>query len=89
MAILTTDKKRAELLKKVQMYSFLVDEARLFLDTHPKETDAIAYYNKNLERKKEAENAYTKLYGPINYDEMSNEKEWTWVKGPWPWEMGV
>lgn len=78
-----------ELLKKVQMYSFLVDEARLFLDTHPTSKEAIAYFNKNLERQKQAEKNYTRLYGPINDTQFSNEEKWEWVNGPWPWEMEV
>ena len=82
------DPRQAELMKNMQMYEFLVQEARLFLDTHPTNQQVIAYYNKHLALRNEAEKEYTASYGPIRDDEMSNQKEWMWVKEPWPWEIG-
>lgn len=39
-------KKFEALMHELQMYGFVLDEARLFLDTHPENGDALAYYKK-------------------------------------------
>ena len=38
------EKDRMTLLHKINEASFAMDEARLFLDTHPKCEEALAYY---------------------------------------------
>ena len=39
------EKDRMKLLHKINEASFAMDETRLFLDTHPKCEEALAYYN--------------------------------------------
>ncbi|MEG1448680.1 MAG: spore coat protein CotJB [Oscillospiraceae bacterium] len=78
-----------DLLRQIQMYDFLVVEARLFLDTHPKNKQAIAYFNKYLGKRKEAEAQYAEKFGPILDSDFSDENSFRWVEEPWPWEMGV
>ena len=78
---------REKMMKKVQMYSFVLDEVGLFLDTHPEDKAALAYYKKNQELCREAKRQYEAKYGPLmaeTYEGFQNK--WTWVDEPWPWE---
>lgn len=77
---------RQKLLKKVQMYSFAVTDAALFLDTHPDCTEALAYYNKYKKLCREAKEQYEAAYGPLDIDSEQNNTRWAWVEGPFPWE---
>lgn len=83
------DMNQNELLKRIQMYDFLIVEARLFLDTHPDNKQAIDYFNKYLGMKKELQAQYNEKYGPISDNDMSDPNKWRWALDPWPWEMGV
>lgn len=85
--MLKNDMTRENMMKKVQMYSFAVLEATLFLDTHPTDKDALKYYNKYRELHKEATEDFTKYFGPVTLSEYEPENRWSWVDEPWPWEM--
>ena len=38
---------RKELMDKINQYSFAMNEANLFLDTHPFDAEALAYFQKH------------------------------------------
>ncbi|MBP1582022.1 MAG: spore coat protein CotJB [Oscillospiraceae bacterium] len=79
---------RAELLRQIQMASFAVVEANLFLDTHPQNAEAIAYFNRYNQRKTLLCEEYTRRYGPLHLTNYQIPADtWEWVKGPWPWEL--
>ena len=81
-----TDTKR-RCMKQVQMYSFAVTEAILFLDTHPQDTAALAYYNKYAKLLREAIKLYEDKFGPITQTSQTPPTSWNWVLDPWPWEI--
>lgn len=81
--------ERQRLLKRVQMYSFAVTDAALFLDTHPDNASALAYYNKYKKLYKEAADEFEAKYGPLTIMSERNNESWTWVNDPWPWEEQV
>ncbi len=79
---------KQELLRGIQMAAFAMKEAQLFLDTHPTNKEAMAYFDRYNKRKGELTAEFTRRFGPIcltNYENGSSES-WAWVKGPWPWE---
>ncbi len=80
---------REKLLKRVQMYSFAVTDAALFLDTHPDCAEALAFYNKNKKLCEEAKEQYEKSYGPLCVMSEQNDSRWAWVDGPFPWELSA
>ena len=59
------------------------------LDTHPTDTEALAYYQYVNSLRSQAMNAYMDQYGPLTKDQERSTTDWTWVKGPWPWEGGM
>lgn len=75
------------LMKQVQMYSFALTEAVLYLDTHPHDTAALNYYEKYRKLRKEAIRKYEENFGPITAENIHPEKSWSWVLEPWPWEL--
>lgn len=80
-------KERDSLLKKVQMYQFCLFDIHLYLDSHPFCKEALEYYKKYSELSKEANREYTEKFGPLNHSDVDVSHHWTWVDGPWPWEM--
>ena len=79
-----TDK--ATLMKRSNMLSFAVDEAVLFLDTHPEDREALRFYHEMNAQRQKAVAEYTAEYGPLTAGSVTNAERWTWVDSPWPWQ---
>ena len=77
-----------QLLQKVYETGFALDEITLYLDTHPMDTQAMAYYQYAKKANQEAVAAYEKVYGPLLINQV-NSGSWTWTVNPWPWEGGA
>lgn len=79
--------KFERLMYELQMYGFVLDEARLFLDTHPNSKEALAYYRKYSEIYKETKNEFESMFGPITAGKIAAESDsWQWIMGGWPWQ---
>ena len=81
---------RKELLERINEASFAVDEAKLFLDTHPCDEEAMGYFMKYVQIRKELMREYAEKYGPLTIDdaEYSECDQWKWINEPWPWQEG-
>ena len=78
---------RKELMDKINQYSFAMNETNLFLDTHPFDQEALAYFQKHRELRVEAVKEYAKYYAPLCIDyAVCDKTPWSWVNEPWPWE---
>lgn len=80
------EKDRMMLLHKISEASFAMDEARLFLDTHPKSEEALAYYRDMCAVREQMVKEYTASFGPLNSYDCFCGDSWKWVEYPWPWE---
>ncbi len=81
--------KQNQMLHYINMVSFAVIEANLFLDTHPCDQEALEYFRHYSKLRNKAMKEYAESYGPLTVDTNSNNSDtWEWVKSPWPWEMG-
>lgn len=78
---------RNRLLKQIQMTEFAIGDVALFLDSHPTNKNALAYYEKQRSLHQEAVNRYEAMYGPLTIQGNQNSNYWTWVNNPWPWEL--
>lgn len=86
-----TDAKpcRKELLEWINVISFAVDDAKLFLDTHPCDQAAMEYFDEFKKQRVQALKEYAKYYGPLTLDSASTSTErWKWIDDPWPWQEG-
>ena len=81
---------RKELLQKINAVSFAVIDAQLFLDTHPEDQEALAYFYEYNSLRNKALDEYAKYYGPLTIDtaKESCADRWSWINEPWPWQEG-
>ncbi len=77
-----------DLLYRIQMYGFVLDEARLYLDTHPDNDLALEYYRKYSELYRRAVAEYESVCGPLTANSASSTDgaSWRWIEGGWPWQ---
>ncbi len=76
------------LLKDIAKLKFAQHEAVLFLDTHPKCTEALDYYHYVTGLLNKAVAHYTAEFGPLTKGQVNSEEYFTWAESPWPWEGG-
>ncbi|MCD8123280.1 MAG: spore coat protein CotJB [Clostridiales bacterium] len=74
-------------MKPVYETGFALDDALLYLDTHPDDPDAMEYYRYVRQAYENAVHAYEQKYGPLMFGRVADES-WSWIAGPWPWEGG-
>ncbi len=74
------------LFEAIRAVSFVMDELRLYLDTHPKNKEALALFLENMKRRRELVSEYTAVYGPIDSDEINDDGTWSWINEPMPWK---
>lgn len=78
-----------QLLNYIDAVSLALDDVTLFLDTHPRNQDALDYYNTFKEKRAQAVMDYTRFFGPLNRYNVNSNSEWQWNQGPWPWQGEV
>ena len=81
---------RRQLMNRINQASFAVDEVKLYLDTHPCDTEALAYFREMSRKRNQALKEYAAAYGPLTVDtaDASCTDRWNWVNEPWPWQEG-
>lgn len=78
---------KEQLLRRIATTGFACVDACLYLDTHPEDTEAIAYFEKQNRMYQEALHEYSTQYGPLTLSHVHNPKDyWTWADQPWPWQ---
>ena len=71
----------------IDVVSFVVDETKLFLDTHPHDREALEYFENYNKARNRAVAEYSVQFGPLVIAEASCDNEFKWATQPWPWEM--
>lgn len=84
----TQSMNQPQLLQWIDEVSFAVTDILLFLDTHPDDVDAMAFFNYYNEERKKALELYAARYTPLLLDNVTGCSHWYWVTDPWPWEGG-
>ena len=74
---------------RIDQVSFAVVEMNLYLDTHPEDEDALAFFREKVELRKEALKQYAEQYDPLTIDTANDRmsRSFEWVMQPWPWEV--
>lgn len=78
---------KAALMNRIYETGFAMDDASLFLDTHPDCQDAFRYYQNAAAMKKNAVELYEAQYGPLMVEDVTTVP-WSWITEKWPWEGG-
>lgn len=84
---------REDMLLQIQKVSFVVDDVRLYMDTHPKDVQGLALLKTMIQRRKELLKEYALQFYPLTMDCMADIYEndpdsecYCWQNGPIPWE---
>lgn len=75
-------------LVELMALGFAVKELNLYLDTHSQDQEVFQLYLSYLKLAKEGREKYQKMYGPLTIMDMTPEEGYTWLKDPWPWDLG-
>ena len=79
--------EQRRLMQQIYETGFAIDEAVLYLDTHPCDEQALAYYENYRKIYAKLVKEYTVSFGPLKAEQVAVSNQWTWAKTPWPWEM--
>ena len=82
-----------QMLFKIQKVGFVVDDLRLYLDTHPEDKEALKLYKDALQRKRTYMKEFALKFYPlaevcmdIIYKENPDSECYCWPEGRIPWE---
>lgn len=78
--------ERELMLRKIQSIQFAAHELKLFLDTHPNDSQAIMSFRKYREQIRQLVDEYQSKYGPLFPSDAYGDLSWDWINSPWPWE---
>ena len=82
-----SEMNREQLLRWISLTKFACVDSALYLDTHPCDTEAIAYFKEHVHLYNEALAEYSKTYGPLTLAHAHHcDTYWDWVNQPWPWQ---
>ena len=66
---------------------FAAHDLALYLDTHPADEEAFEVYKDLLKLSNEGTRQYIRRYGPLRQKDLVGAEEYSWLEGPWPWEI--
>ena len=72
-------------LNELQALEFVITELGLYLDTHQNDAEAFSLFQEYVALEKKAKEAYVAMYGPLFQTDAAQDKNYTWLKNPWPW----
>lgn len=77
------------MLHDIGVVDFVTVEMTEYLDTHPKDREAMEYFNHYMRMKNQMMRDYAAKYGPLSLSVAdTSNKEWKWALQPMPWEGG-
>ncbi len=81
---------RKDMLQRINLVSFAVDDAKLFLDTHPTCVEAFMYFQEYSKMRNQLLKEYARYYGPLTVDTTVENcgDRWNWINEPWPGQEG-
>lgn len=71
----------------LQTLAFVIQELALYLDTHPDDKQALAYYRELQKQHHDAQMEYGKKCGPMTHFVPVDDETYSWLQDPWPWEI--
>lgn len=84
------DEERESYMQKIYEVSFFLDDLILYLDTHPKDKEALKLYVENSKKRAEMKKQFAEKFYPLTRDCMAEcgraEDVFCWQEGPCPWE---
>ncbi len=78
--------QREILLRKIGTYKFALKDLQLYLDTHPKDDEALRKYDEYKAILKPLVREYESRFGPLRV-KADDTNKFLWIKNPWPWDI--
>jgi len=73
-------------LSELQVLGFAIQELALYLDTHRDDREALELYRNYQKLYDHCREEYLRSRGPMNHMQITDDKQYTWLNDPWPWE---
>ena len=74
---------------ELQVLGFAIQELALYLDTHPEDREALELYRSYQNLYHKGMMTYSEKCGPLNHATPVDDKEYSWMNDPWPWEFAA
>ncbi|OIK09918.1 spore coat protein CotJB [Bacillus sp. MUM 13] len=75
-------------LQEIQAADFVLVELTLYLDTHPRDEQAMQQYNEYAQYSQQLKTNFEAKYGPLQqYGNSLTDAKWGWGRTPWPWQI--
>jgi spore coat protein JB len=80
--------KAMKMLEELQALDFTLVELRLYLHTHPDDTEALKQFNETAEQRTELIRQVEAEFGSLSPNEPFTPGQTTgWGEGLWPWQL--
>ena len=76
-----------DLMRCLMAEDFAVYETALYLDGHPDDREALAYFREHKREAEELRERLTDAGYPLTFTDTPNGR-YAWVTAPWPWQKG-
>ena len=80
---------RESLMRSLMQANFILDDMKLYLDTHPEDEEGLKVFENARMQRDECLMEYEAKFGPITADSASTNGRWDWIDKPWPWQNEV
>lgn len=80
------DINKIELLKLITASEFMKEDLALYLNTHPRDEDAVKKYNNYVLECRKLKELYEDHCGMLTEHDSLSSYPWQWISEPWPWE---
>ena len=77
---------REALLSKISVARFAAWELHIYLDTHPKDKQALKRFEQYQTQANQLTAEFEEKYGPLTAGDTFGDSSWDWINAPWPWE---
>lgn len=74
-----------KLLEYINAVSFALIDTTLYLDTHPRDQEAIRNFKQYQNARKKALKEYAQYFEPLTIDSAEITDTFTWATTSWPW----
>lgn len=78
-------KERDSLLEQISAYEFVLEDLKLYLDTHPCCQEVLTLYRNYVKQAQALREQYVSFYGPLMANNFEPDNFWCWINDPWPW----
>ena len=75
-----------QMLKDISILDFTLVDFTEYLDTHPFDKQAIAYFNHYNKIRMDLTRQFSEKYYPLQTSFSSGTTEWSWGLAPLPWK---